>query len=524
MLVLLGVTSLPGVVQESAPFWVTWLYILLALFLVLLNGFFVLVEFALVKIRRTRLEQLAAEGSVRASLALRMHQSMDEYLSATQLGITVASLGLGWLGEPTFAHLLNSVFQLPGVWAPAISTSASLIASFILITFLHILIGELAPKSLAIQQAERAILWAAPLMRVFYVIFYVPLRLLTRASNGILHLCGIAPTTEIESAVTEEELRLVLGHSQKRGEFSLDRLLLLENILDLSDLTAGSIMLPISQAVTVDVTRPWPVNFERMRSKRYSRFPVTEGGSERIIGMVHAKDLGMKALEQVKELDLRAFRRDLFTVRDTLSVEALLREFQRRRRHLAVVKDSAGKVVGIVTLEDILEELVGEIVDEFDPESPLSLADLLDPAHIVLDLQAQDSREVIEKMLGVLGDTPGVSVPQALEAVWKRERDAPTGLGRGIAVPHGRLPGLSRPYVLFARCFDGVDFKGSDGQPARLIFLLLTPQSIPILQVKVLARIAAMMQSDYLTNRLRDARGPADVMEVVRAADVAATL
>ena len=506
----------------------TAVYIVLAMVFVLMNGFFVLVEFSLVKIRRTKLEELISEGKrkARAQTALAMHKQMDEYLSATQLGITVASLGLGWIGKPAFSVVFEFLFNLGGAWGEAISASASMLSSFMFITFLHVLIGELAPKSIAIQNAESSIMWAAPLMRVFYWIFIIPLTILTKASNWIISCLGLKPTSETETAVSEEELRHVLAYSHRTGEFSLDRLLLFENMLDLSDLTVGQIMLPISQVDTYDLQRSWEENLEIIREKRHSRLPISKGSTDEIVGMLHIKDLGTQALGEVGELNIEEFQRDVFAVKDTLLVETLLREFQRRRQHLAIVQDYNGRNVGMVTLEDLLEELVGEIVDEFDvgAESPLSLADFTGTNFMHLDLTATNARGAIREMLSLLEDVPDVESEEALEAIMRRERDAPTGLGKGIAVPHARLPNLSRPYVVFARCKSGVDFRASDGLPAHVIFLILSPQSAPILQVKLVARIAGLVQSGYLTTQLQEAETSEDVMNIIRAADVAATL
>ena len=509
----------------SSALW-TLFKILVALVLVLLNGFFVLVEFALVKIRRTRLQELVAAGSARARLALGMHSRMDEYLSACQLGITMASLALGWIGEPAFAHLFETVFSLSSFWSNQLSLYAALVASFALITFLHIVVGEQAPKMWAVQEAEIAILWAAPLMRVCYFIFYVPLTVLTKASNACLRLVGFRSSGEIEAAVTDEELRHVLAHSHKRGEFSLDRLLLFENALDFSQMTTAEIMLPLSQVDLIDTKKPWKDNLRTIQEKRHSRYLLAEGDEDRIIGMLHIKDLGVKALEQAPDLDLTEFRRDIFTIRDSVPLETLLRAFQRRRQHLALVKNSSGENVGIITLEDLLEELVGEIVDEFDvgADSPVALGDFIGEGRIELNLSATNAQEAIRRMLRLLAGGVGLDVESTFASVWKRESNAPTGLGRGVAIPHARLPDLAEPCVAFARCPEGIDFKASDGVPATMIFLILTPESVPLLQVKLLARIAGLMESGYLTSRLQEATRGKEVMEIIRAADVAATL
>jgi len=502
------------------------MYIILAVFLVFLNGFFALFEFALVKIRRTRLEELAAAGSARARLALSMHRYMAEYLSATQLGITVTSLALGWIGEPAFAHVFEAILKQPGFWSDHVSLCAAFAAAFCLITFLHMVIGELAPKSLAIQKAEGAILWAAPVMRVLYLILYIPLNVLTKASNAALRLAGFKPTRDIETAVSDEELRHVLSHSYKRGEFSLDRLLLFENALDFSGMATAEIMLPMSEVDIIDIRKPWDENLKIIREKRRSRYLIADGDKDEILGMLHIKDLTVKALEQATEPDLTDSRRELFTVRDTLPLETLLRAFQRRHQHLALVKNFSGENVGIVTLEDLLEELVGEIVDEFDvgAESPLALADFINENRIELNLSAANAQDAIRQMLGLFVDEAGVELDAAFDAVWRRESNAPTGVGRQIAIPHARLRGLPEPCVAFARCPDGVDFRASDGSPATMLFLILTPESAPLLQVKILARIAGIMESGYLTSRLREAATPEEVMRIIRAADVAATL
>lgn len=348
----------------------TGAYLLLAALLVLLNAFFVAAEFAIVKVRSTRVQELVREG-VRGSGAVQNAiQNLDAYLSATQLGITLASLGLGWIGEPAFASLVTPLLGFAGVWSPSVIHSVSLTVAFALITFLHIVLGELAPKSLAIRRPEETSLIVSPPLRVFYRVFYPALWFLNTSSNFFLRLLYIAPASESELAHSEEELRLLLTESHRTGTLSASKRKLLENVFDYTRRSAKHIMVPRADIVHLSSLRSLSDNLETIRQSQHTRYPLCNEDIDHVVGMIHAKDLFQPAEGLRETTDLLKIKRDILFVPESRPLELLQRDFQQRRVHMAIVVDEYGGTSGLVTLEDILEEIVGEIQDEFDTEAP----------------------------------------------------------------------------------------------------------------------------------------------------------
>ncbi|UCF38538.1 MAG: HlyC/CorC family transporter [Acidobacteriota bacterium] len=345
--------------------------IVIALFLVFLNGYFVAAEFAIVKVRGTRLRELVRKGVRRADKAHRMVQNMDEYLSATQLGITVASLGLGWIGEPAFARVFESVFSEFGAAKPFLAHGLAAASAFLLITFLHIVLGELAPKSLAIQKAESLVLMTALPTDLFYRLSYPFIWLLNGTANLFLRALGFRPASELETVHSEEELRIILAHSHAQGILDRDAQRLLERVFDFGDRSVRQIMVPSIEVVYLDTEKSFQENLEIARKHRHTRYPLCEGSLDRIVGTVHVKDFLWRLQELGPEFDLRLLKRPVHFVPESKYIKDLLPEFRRTHTHLAVAVDEYGSTVGVVTLEDVLEELVGDIQDEFDGEMPM---------------------------------------------------------------------------------------------------------------------------------------------------------
>ncbi len=341
------------------------LNLLLVLFLVFLNGFFVAAEFSLVKVRQTRLTQLVSEGNLKsARYAQKVTQQLDAYLSACQLGITLASLGLGWVGEPAIAHYVEPMmafFHLPHYLEGPIS----LAIAFAIITFLHIVLGELAPKSLAIQKAEATSLWTAGPLMFFYKLSYPLIWLLNGAANLFIRRLGIEPASENESAHTEEEIRLLVTQSHKSGHIDQTELALVDNVFEFSERLAREIMIPRIEMICLYDDNTFEENLEIMRDSRHSRFPVAHEDKDRLIGFVHTTDFYLSALTTGRA-ELKDFLRPLLTVPESMEISHVLRLMQKRRSQLAIVIDEYGGTAGILTMEDILEEIVGDIQDEFD--------------------------------------------------------------------------------------------------------------------------------------------------------------
>jgi CBS domain containing-hemolysin-like protein len=335
--------------------------------LVALNSFFVAAEFALVKVRHSQLQALASQGNKRASISQHVVENLTAYLSACQLGITLASLGLGWVGEPFLARMLQPFFALLGISSEPFVASISFAIAFSLITALHIVLGEQAPKILAIQKSVGATLLVSPPLRVFYAIFRPFIWFLNVSSNWILtHIFRVRPAGEAELAHSEEELRLILSESARAKEVSPLGKELLINALDLRERVVRDIMTPRGQVVFLNVEDSFEENVKKALASRHTRFPLCRGHLDNTVGLIHIKEL--VPLMRDPNPDLLRIRRDLIPVPEMMSLEKLLSLFLNKHAHLAIVVDEFGGTVGMVTLENVLEELVGDIQDEFDTE------------------------------------------------------------------------------------------------------------------------------------------------------------
>jgi CBS domain containing-hemolysin-like protein len=340
------------------------LALLLTAVMVVANAFFVAAEFAFVKIRPTRLQQLAREGRTRARLLLSISQQLPAYLSASQLGITLASLTLGWLGEPAFATMLRPLLFDVGVQSERTIHTLAAGISLTLITFLHTVLGELAPKALAIQFTESMALWAAVPFRVFYLVTY-PLTWTLKAAAGlVLRILRLPPASEAEMLHSPDELRLVIQH------VPLDpgARRLIDRVFDYTHRVARHVMTLRRDVVTLTAGIPFDDNLRIALANQYTRYPLVEPGTDRVVGYIHLKDV-VAALASGKRPDrMRELVREPIYASEDTRLEWLRREFQRRRVHIAIVLGPGHVFSGIVTLEDLLEEFVGEIQDEQDAE------------------------------------------------------------------------------------------------------------------------------------------------------------
>lgn len=338
---------------------------LLACFLIVLtNAFFVAAEFSLVKIRPTRLQQLANTGSRRAKMLITMTGKLNAYLSTAQLGITLTSLTLGWLGEPTVARFIRPALASLNVASDATVHTVAVTISLILITMLHTVIGELAPKALAIQQTEPVALWTAIPFRIFYIVAFPLVWTLNGASLLVLRLLRFPPVSSAEMLHSPEELRLVLQHVQ----LDPGARRLIDRVFDYTHRVARHVMTLRRDVVTLEAGRPFEDNLRVAVANQYTRYPLVEPGTDRVVGYVHLKDIvtalaSGKRPERMREL----VREPIYASEDT-RLEWLRREFQRRHVHIAIILGPAHSFMGIVTLEDLVEEVVGEIQDEQDHE------------------------------------------------------------------------------------------------------------------------------------------------------------
>ncbi len=345
--------------------------ILLTLFLVLINGFFVAAEFSLIRVRFSQLEIKAKEGSRLAGQALGVLRKLYDYLSATQLGVTIASLILGAVGEEVATELILSVvnrFQLNITAAAA--HSIAVVSGLVIITILHVLFGELFPKALAIQRPEAVSLALVLPLRAFYFLTLPLTWFLSKASNALLGAVGIHSSGHGTEAHTSDELRLLIDQSKESGEIQDSEHELIENVFQFNDRMVKQIMVPRTKLAALEVNMSEEQLLETVFSEGYSRLPVFEGNIDNIVGVLYVKDL-LPLIRQQQPVELARIMRPAYFVPETKKINRLLRQFQRKHLVMAVVSDEFGGVSGIVTIEDIMEELVGEIQDEYDNEVPV---------------------------------------------------------------------------------------------------------------------------------------------------------
>ena len=348
------------------------LRVLAILGMVLVNGFFVAAEFAFVKLRDTQLDPLILRGHRRARLARHILQNLTSYLSATQLGITIASLGLGWVSEPVFTALLRDPLDWARVHSPQVRESVAFAIGFSVVTFLQIILGELGPKWFAIQRALSVSLWAADPLHWFYRVFYPANWVLNHSAQTLLRCVGIEANPGAHFIHSEDELRLMISQPRPGGNRLGHDVVL--NALDLSRRTVRDVMRPRMEIVSLNTGATLAECLELAEKTRYSRFPLCQDGNlDQTLGVIHFKDLFAFRAKAGTAGELRAVARKLIYVPETTRLEKLLQLFLERKLHFAVVVDEWGGTVGVVTLENILEELVGQIQDEFDQEKPLWL-------------------------------------------------------------------------------------------------------------------------------------------------------
>jgi CBS domain containing-hemolysin-like protein len=342
--------------------------LILVLLIVLANAFFVAAEFAIVKVRATQIQPLADKNNKRAKIAVKLVSHLDEYLSATQLGITITSLGLGWIGEPITAKVLTPLFNLLTITNPQTVHTLSLTFGFIVITFLHIILGELAPKNLAIRFSKSTTLFISIPLNIFYLIFRPFIWVLNSAANLILKGIGIKPVTEMERFHSEEELRMLIAEGRQSGAIDSTEHQLIEKIFEFNDKIAREIMVPRNHMIALNINDSREKIYQTVIEEGFSRLPVYKDTIDNIVGVIYTKDL-ISAAEHRELITLQDIIRPATFVSGTKQIGNLLKELQKSKVHLAMVVDEYGGVEGLVTIEDIIEEIVGEIQDEYDVET-----------------------------------------------------------------------------------------------------------------------------------------------------------
>ncbi|KIL46836.1 hypothetical protein KR50_25330 [Jeotgalibacillus campisalis] len=367
--------------------------------LIALTAFFVASEFAIVKIRSSRLDQLVAEGNSKALAAKKITLNLDEYLSACQLGITVTALGLGWLGESTVETFVGPVLVSLGI-STSITHLISFIIAFSIITFLHVVIGELAPKILAVQKAEAVLLLFAKPLILFYILMYPFIWLLNGSARIFTTMLGLKPASEHDLSHSEEDLRIMLSESLKSGEINQSEYSYVNKIFEFDERVAKEIMVPRTEIISVNSGLTLREVFKVMKEEQYTRYPVVEDGDkDNVIGMINMKELMTAFIENQDNGDrlVSEFTHSIIQVIDSIPINELLLKFQKERMHMGMLLDEYGGTSGLVTMEDIIEEIVGEIQDEFD-EDEIPDIQKINEDHYILD-----SKVLVQNVNDLLG-------------------------------------------------------------------------------------------------------------------------
>lgn len=405
----------------DSSFWFDILGLGLVFLLVLANGFFVAAEFSLVSVRRTRIAELVANGNASAEAVQEAMRNPDRVIAATQLGITLASLALGWVGEPAVAHLIEPIVALfPPAAQSGISHTISAALAFAMITFLHVVVGELAPKSIALQNPENTSLFIARPTLLTEKIFKPAIWLLNGTGNALLRLIKVKPAAGHQLVHSVEELKMLVTASKEGGAVEAEESEMLHAVFNFGDLVVRQVMIPRTEIVAVEADAPLDEILGLVGESTYTKFPVYDDSLDLILGVVHVKDLLNALLEaDHASYTARKFVREALFVPDVLSVRALLHQFRDKRQHIAIVMDEFGGTAGLVTLEDLLEEIVGEVSDPFDAVNPefQTLPDgsvLVDGMTLIegvnekleLELQDKDYDTIAGYVLGKLGHIP----------------------------------------------------------------------------------------------------------------------
>ncbi|ALB44848.1 membrane protein [Clostridium beijerinckii] len=356
------------------------LNVIIVILLVFMNGFFVATEFAMVKVRKSRIETLAMEGNRNAKHTLKVVKDLNSYLSACQLGITLASLGLGWVGEPAFAEMLRpliNLFNLPEITLHSISV----VLGFSIITGLHIVLGELAPKSLAIINTENIAMYTALPLIAFYRLTYPIMWTFNHSTNLVLKIFGISQINEQEAAHTDEEIKLLVEDSYKHGLIDQTELTFVDNIFDFSEKTVRDIMIPRTDMACIFIEDTFDEIINYALEEQLTRYPVCRDSKDNVIGFIHIKDLYKLKFEGNDNIE--GIIREIKFVPESLSISELFKTFKKEKAQMAIIIDEFGGTAGLVTTEDILEEIVGEIQDEFDDDGEEEIRETDNGSYVV---------------------------------------------------------------------------------------------------------------------------------------------
>jgi len=497
-------------------------YLAAALFFLALNAFFVLAEFAIVKVRYTRLEELAAKGDKKAKTSKAMVKDMEASLATAQLGITIASIGLGWVGEPAISALLGPLYRLIEVIpSSAVSHTLSVIISFCVLTGMHVILGEQVPKNCAIRIPEKMILWISVPFNIIHKALFAPIWLLNESTNLILKMLKVKADAK-EQWHSEKEIKMILDQSQESGFISLGRLMMFEHLFDFGTTKVKEIMTPRENIVNIDPAMSQEGIADIIKNSKFSRYPIfpTEKMNEAAPQYyVHLKDIIPSIINPERATvseKLDTIKRKLADISEEITIEQALRIFQERRLQICLVRGPENKITGLLSTEDIVEELTGEIRDEFDQPPKLPLSSILNPESCVMDIRSGERFSAIEELLDSLYESsPVFDKKAALDDMIKREKNFSTALGHNTAFPHARLTSLKKPLLAVGKSDRGIPFPSPDKQPVNVMFMILTPFSEPTQQLNILKELSGLISNPILRKRLTGAQSPDAIMDII---------
>ncbi|MCX2683081.1 hemolysin family protein [Campylobacter sp. MIT 21-1685] len=378
-------------VQTSFDIGYSFLMLFIALILVFLNGFFVLSEFSIVKVRRSKLEEMVKEKKTGAKQALKLNSQLDTYLSACQLGITLSSLGLGWIGEPALAAVISTPL-LNLNFNPILIHTIAFVIAFSIITLLHVVLGELVPKSIAITTADKVILWIAKPLHLFRIIFSPCIKIFDFLASLTLKIFHLKPAKEHELTHSEEEIKIIASESQKGGVLDEFETEIIRNAVDFSDTVAKEIMTPRKDMICLNKQNSYAQNMQIICEHKHTRFPYIDGSKDSIVGLIHIRDLIQNELNGKSE-NLEIFAKPMILVPENISISKVLVMMNTQRSHAALVVDEYGGTAGILTMEDIIQEVLGEIKSEHEEDSYHKLAEN------IYEFQGRCDIEKVEELL-----------------------------------------------------------------------------------------------------------------------------
>ncbi|MCX7905733.1 MAG: CNNM domain-containing protein [Elusimicrobiales bacterium] len=485
-------------------------------FFLSLNAIFVLVEFAVVSVRRTRIEELAQnEKNIVARISLEILNNINAYLASIQLGITASSIGLGWVAQPYVSSLINSLIPDINLLTLRVSSySISIIISFFIVTFAHIILGEQVPKYIAISLSEKIVLIFAIPLKIFYRITYYPMLIINNVSEFFISLIGLKEMKN-EASHSEDEIRLILSKSEEIGKISLQRLMMFDHLFDFGKTKVKEVMVPVDKIVFLNSNITFDDFFNIVKTKKFSRYPIKDANGE-FIGYIHIKDILFDDCFFISQnFSIKKFIRPLYKVNENEFIENVLRLIQENHQPILIVENENGEITGLLTLEDIIEDLTGEIRDEFETRQTFRLDEVFSVEGSVIGLKARDRFSAIEELIDKISTfIPYISKSEISERVIKREKMLSTAIGHQIALPHARIYGLDKPIVSVGISEEGIDFLSPDAKPVKVIFLILTPYHEPSCQLDILSKISKLILNTTLRKKLLKAKTPLKIKEI----------